>query len=48
LKDQGTTLLKPASEAGMKYYFFEQDEYAMNAFDSLKYDNDWLVQHWQV
>ena len=39
-------LLKSRNEAGMKYYFIEQEEYAVNAFDSLEYDYNWLADHW--
>jgi len=42
------TLLKHGKEAGMKYYFVEQEEYAVNAFDSLTYDYDWLADHWKA
>jgi sugar phosphate isomerase/epimerase len=41
------SLLKHGKEAGMKYYFVEQEEYATNAFDSLTYDYDWLAEHWK-
>jgi sugar phosphate isomerase/epimerase len=42
------TLLKHGNEAGMKYYFVEQEEYALNAFDSLGYDYNWLADHWNA
>jgi sugar phosphate isomerase/epimerase len=42
------TLLKHGKEAGMKYYFVEQEEYAVNAFDSLTFDYDWLADHWKA
>ncbi len=31
----------------MKYYFVEQEEYAVNAFDSLGYDYNWLATNWK-
>ena len=40
-------LLKHGKEAGMKYYFVEQEEYAVNAFDSLEYDYNWLADRWK-
>jgi sugar phosphate isomerase/epimerase len=40
-------LMKQAKQAGMKYYFIEQEEYAVNAFDSLVYDYNWLAEHWK-
>ena len=40
-------LLKHAKQAGMKYYFVEQEEYAVNAFDSLEYDYNWLATNWK-
>jgi len=42
-----TDLLKHAKQAGMKYYFVEQEEYAVNAFDSLEYDYNWLAANWK-
>ena len=42
------TLLKHGKEAGIKYYFVEQEEYAINAFDSLTYDYNWLAEHWKA
>jgi len=41
-------LMKQAKQAGMKYYFIEQEEYAVNAFDSLDYDYNWLSEHWKA
>jgi sugar phosphate isomerase/epimerase len=41
------TLLKHGKEAGLKYYFVEQEEYALNAFDSLEYDYNWLEKNWK-
>jgi sugar phosphate isomerase/epimerase len=38
-------LQKHAKESGMKYYFVEQEEYAVNAFDSLTDDYEWLYKH---
>jgi sugar phosphate isomerase/epimerase len=40
-------LLSNSKQAGMKYYFVEQEEYAVNAFDSLGYDYDWLAINWK-
>ena len=40
-------LLRHGKEAGMKYYFVEQEEYAVNAFDSLEYDYNWLADRWK-
>jgi len=40
-------LLKHSKQAGMKYYFIEQEEYAVNAFESLEYDYNWLADHWK-
>src|SRR5450432_2355377 len=40
-------LMKQAKQAGMKYYFIEQEEYAVNAFESLEYDYNWLAEHWK-
>ncbi len=40
-------LLGHSKEAGMKYYFVEQEEYAVNAFDSLGYDYNWLATNWK-
>jgi hypothetical protein len=28
----------------MKYYFVEQEEYAVNAFESMEYDYDYLAK----
>jgi sugar phosphate isomerase/epimerase len=41
-------LMKQAKQAGMKYYFIEQEEYAVAAFDSLEYDYNWLADHWKA
>jgi sugar phosphate isomerase/epimerase len=40
-------LLKHSKQAGMKHYFVEQEEYAVNAFESLEYDYNWLAEHWK-
>jgi len=40
-------LLQHRTQAGMKYYFVEQEEYAVNAFDSLDYDYSWLVKNYK-
>ena len=31
----------------MKYYFVEQEEYSVSAFDSLDYDYNWLVKNYK-
>jgi sugar phosphate isomerase/epimerase len=41
-------LMKQAKQAGMKYYFIEQEEYAVTAFDSLDYDYNWLAERWKA
>jgi len=41
-------LMKQAKQAGMKYYFIEQEEYAVTAFDSLEYDYNWLSERWKA
>jgi sugar phosphate isomerase/epimerase len=41
-------LMKQAKQAGMKYYFIEQEEYAVTAFDSLDYDYNWLSERWKA
>jgi sugar phosphate isomerase/epimerase len=41
-------LMKQAKQAGMKYYFIEQEEYAVTAFDSLDYDYNWLADRWKA
>ena len=41
-------LMKHAKQAGMKYYFIEQEEYAVTAFDSLEYDYIWLAERWKA
>ncbi len=38
-------LMKHAKQSGMKYYFIEQEEYAVNAFESMEYDYNWLTEH---
>ena len=35
-------ILNASKEAGMKYFFIEQEEYASTAFESLEYDIDFL------
>jgi sugar phosphate isomerase/epimerase len=40
-------LLNHSRQAGLKYYFIEQEEYAVNAFESLDYDYNWLAEHWK-
>ena len=40
-------LLNHSRQAGLKYYFVEQEEYAVNAFESLEYDYNWLAEHWK-
>ena len=35
-------LLKNAKKSGMKHYFVEQEEYTVNAWDSMEYDFKWL------
>jgi sugar phosphate isomerase/epimerase len=40
-------LLKHASQSGMKFYFVEQEEYSVNAFESMEYDYDYLVKNWK-
>jgi len=37
-------LFKHAKQSGMKYYFVEQEEYAVNAFESMEYDYDYLAK----
>jgi sugar phosphate isomerase/epimerase len=41
-------LMKQAKQSGMKYYFIEQEEYAVTAFDSLDYDYNWLAERWKA
>lgn len=41
-------LMKQAKQAGMKYYFIEQEEYAVNAYESLAFDYNWLAEHWKA
>jgi sugar phosphate isomerase/epimerase len=38
-------LLKNAKKAGMRYYFVEQEDYAVNPFDSMEYDFNYLKTH---
>ena len=40
-------LLKHAKQAGMKYYFVEQEEYTSNAFESMEEDYNYLVKNWK-
>jgi sugar phosphate isomerase/epimerase len=40
-------LLQHRKQAGMKYYFVEQEEYAVTAFESMEYDYNWLVKNWR-
>jgi sugar phosphate isomerase/epimerase len=40
-----TGLLKQAKKAGMKYYFVEQEDYSVNAFESMEYDFNYLRTH---
>lgn len=40
-----TGLLKQAGKSGLKYYFVEQEEYAVNAFESMQYDYQYLMTH---
>jgi len=40
-------LMNSAKLAGMKYYFVEQEEYSVNAFESMEYDYNWLVKNWK-
>jgi sugar phosphate isomerase/epimerase len=37
-------MFKHAKQSGMKYYFVEQEEYAVNAFESMEYDYDYLAK----
>jgi sugar phosphate isomerase/epimerase len=37
-------LFKHAKQSGMKYYFVEQEEYAVNAFESMEYDYNYLAK----
>jgi hypothetical protein len=36
-------LLQHARQAGMKYFFLEQEEYAHTAFDSIQIDYNYLA-----
>jgi sugar phosphate isomerase/epimerase len=38
-------LLGNAKKAGMRYYFVEQEDYAVNPFDSMEYDFNYLKTH---
>jgi sugar phosphate isomerase/epimerase len=38
-------LLKQAKKAGLKYFFVEQEDYAVDAFDSMRYDFNYLQTH---
>jgi sugar phosphate isomerase/epimerase len=40
-------LLKHAKQAGMKYYFVEQEEYSVSAFESMSFDYDYLAKNWK-
>jgi sugar phosphate isomerase/epimerase len=40
-------LLQHRVQAGMKYYFVEQEEYAVSAFQSVDYDYNWLVKNYK-
>jgi len=40
-----TGLLKQSKKAGMKFYFVEQEDYAVSAFDSMEYDFNFLKMH---
>ena len=40
-----TGLLKQAKKSGLKYFFVEQEEYAVSAFDSMEYDYQYLMTH---
>jgi sugar phosphate isomerase/epimerase len=40
-------LLKHSKQSGLTYYFIEQEEYAVSAFDSLDYDYNWLADRWK-
>lgn len=37
-------MLDNAGKSGMKYFFVEQEEYSNNAFESVKYDYDYLMK----
>jgi hypothetical protein len=37
-------LLQRASQAGMKHFFLEQEEYAHSAFESIRIDYDYLAK----
>lgn len=38
-------LLKYAKKSGLKYFFVEQEEYAVSAFESMEYDYKYLMAH---
>jgi len=38
-------LLKQAKKAGMRHYFVEQEDYAVNPFESMEYDFNYLRTH---
>ena len=38
-------LLKHAKKSGLKYFFIEQEEYAVNAFESMEFDFKYLQDH---
>jgi sugar phosphate isomerase/epimerase len=38
-------LLKQAPKAGLKYFFVEQEDYSVNAFESMEYDFNYLKVH---
>jgi sugar phosphate isomerase/epimerase len=38
-------LLEQANKAGMKYFFVEQEDYSVNAFESMEYDFNYLKTH---
>ncbi len=37
-------MLKHSKQAGMKYFFIEQEEYASSAFESMRYNMDYLAK----
>jgi len=37
------SLLQHAKQAGMKHFFLEQEEYAHSAFESVRFDYDYLA-----
>jgi sugar phosphate isomerase/epimerase len=38
-------LLEQAKKSGMKYFFVEQEDYSVNAFESMEYDFNYLKTH---